>query len=82
MYQYLVPYNILIIKYIPISISLIENFASSEQYLISADVIKSIAPPKQYPYIPTITGTLILDKDVIDNCQSFIRSYTLIDFLA
>ena len=32
---------------IPISISLIENFASSEQYLISPEVIKSIPPPRQ-----------------------------------
>ena len=34
---------------IPISISLMENLASSEQYLMSPDVIKSIPPPKQYP---------------------------------
>lgn len=35
--------------YMARSISLIENLASSEQYLMSAEVMRSTPPPKQYP---------------------------------
>ncbi len=40
------------------SVSLIENEASLVQYLISQAVIKSTAPPMQWPCMAAITGTL------------------------
>jgi hypothetical protein len=64
------------------STSFILNEASSVQYLISPDVIKSIPPPMQYPCIPTRTGRVQSYNVLIDFYQSLIRSYKIMDLRA